>query len=179
MWYFAWNRSGMYRIGYATSTDGIRWTKYSANPVMGGGPQGTWDDAGAANPIVMLKDNVFKMWYSGAHMPYIRTGYATSKNATSVVEDDYGSPARYSLSQNYPNPFNPVTTIRFELWARSRVILDVYDVLGRRVASLVNSIEEPGSKSVRFDGNSLASGTYIYRLQVDGMTMSRKLLLIR
>ncbi len=75
------------------------------------------------------------------------------------------APARFDLAQNYPNPFNPVTTIRFALGSMADVTLTVYDVLGRRVAVLVNERREAGTHDVRFDANGLASGVYLYRLQ--------------
>jgi len=73
------------------------------------------------------------------------------------------------LSQNYPNPFNPHTTIRYELPCKARVKLEVYDVLGRLVSTLVDLEQEMGSYEVKWDGKSddglaLASGIYFYRL---------------
>ncbi len=90
----------------------------------------------------------------------------------------------FQLYQNYPNPFNPVTTISFSIPYRSRVSLSVYDILGKEVASLVNDEKDPGTYNVRFSGNNLASGVYVYRLESTsgkyGTTVqSRKLLLLK
>jgi hypothetical protein len=70
----------------------------------------------------------------------------------------------YALEQNYPNPFNPTTTIRYQLPNAGHVMLKVYDMLGREVATLVDEMKEIGFYSVTFDGARLASGTYIARL---------------
>jgi hypothetical protein len=75
-------------------------------------------------------------------------------------------PATFAMHQNFPNPFNPVTTIRFELPATSFVRLTVYDMLGRTVATLINATALAGPHEVTFDAAGVASGTYIYQMQV-------------
>jgi len=88
-------------------------------------------------------------------------------------------PLLCELSQNYPNPFNPSTTIRYGIPARSHVSLAVYNMLGQRVAELVNGEVEAGYHEVRFVADGLPSGVYIYRLQAGGLVEAKKLLLIR
>lgn len=73
-------------------------------------------------------------------------------------------PSLYHLEQNYPNPFNPVTTIRYSLPEESFVTVSVYDILGQRVATLVNGRQPAGDKSVSWSGHGMASGVYFYRL---------------
>ncbi len=85
----------------------------------------------------------------------------------------------YELFQNYPNPFNPSTTIRYELPKAIHVTLTIYDILGRKVATLVNGVEEPGYKSVHWDASEMASGVYFYRLQAGSYTETKKLLLLK
>ncbi|MBA4311116.1 MAG: hypothetical protein C0417_00650 [Chlorobiaceae bacterium] len=80
-------------------------------------------------------------------------------------EEMPATPITYALKQNYPNPFNPSTTISYQLPMRSHVTLRVFDLLGREVAMLVNSIEEPGYKTVKFNANGLPGGVYYYRIQ--------------
>jgi hypothetical protein len=70
------------------------------------------------------------------------------------------------LEQNYPNPFNPGTSIRYVVPVGGRVVLRVYDSLGRDVATLVDGVEGPGQYEVRFDGRGYASGAYFYTLKV-------------
>jgi hypothetical protein len=85
----------------------------------------------------------------------------------------------FNLTQNYPNPFNPVTKIKYNIGKAGRVSLSVYDLLGNEIALLLNEEKSPGSYETDFDGSSLASGTYIYRLRSGGETLSRKLILLK
>ncbi len=91
---------------------------------------------------------------------------------TVSVKDRRGLPSAYRLDLNYPNPFNPTTTIGYQLPIQSHVTLKVFDVLGREVVTLVNGMEEPGSKSVTFDASRLSSGVYFYRLQAGNPSAS-------
>ena len=99
--------------------------------------------------------------------------------ATGVSANDVGTPGSYSLGQNFPNPFNPSTVIRYQLPASSQVSLKVYDVLGREVATLVDTRESAGIYSVSFDGSNLASGVYFYRLQAGNFSDMKKLTLLK
>ncbi len=87
--------------------------------------------------------------------------------------------ASFSLAQNYPNPFNPSTTISYTLPSQSFVTLKLFNVLGQEVASMVNGIESPGNKSVRFDGSGLPSGVYFYRLQAGSYSATKMLMIVR
>jgi len=89
------------------------------------------------------------------------------------------APLAFSLEQNYPNPFNPVTTISFGLAMPVNVNLMMYDILGRRVAVLVNERMGAGYHQVKFDGTHLASGVYFYRIQAGSFVETKKLLLVR
>jgi uncharacterized lipoprotein YddW (UPF0748 family) len=89
-------------------------------------------------------------------------------------------PDRVHLQQNYPNPFNPSTTIRFELPGSDVVTLEVFDLLGRSVATLVDSQQyTAGSHSVVFDAGALASGVYIYRLHTGAGVVSKTMSLVK
>jgi Secretion system C-terminal sorting domain len=83
---------------------------------------------------------------------------------TAVDETNAGVPDRFALIGNYPNPFNPSTTIKFVLPQTSDVTLEVFDVLGRRVATQLLGVQQPGEHSVQFNAARLASGMYNYRL---------------
>lgn len=85
----------------------------------------------------------------------------------------------FKLSQNYPNPFNPTTSIKYELPENSLVELSVFDMLGRKVATLVNGRKEAGYHQVDFDASQLASGVYIYQLQAEGKIFTEKMTLIK
>ncbi len=88
-------------------------------------------------------------------------------------------PMQYSLSQNYPNPFNPSTNIRFELPSSGQVQLVVFDILGRRVATIVDGQMQAGYHQVRFDARHLASGMYLYQLRAGGKVFTKKFTLIK
>ena len=80
---------------------------------------------------------------------------------------------------SYPNPFNPQSTIRYNIPKAGYVILKVYNSIGKEVAELVNASQEAGSYSVIFDGTDLASGIYLYSIQVNDFAQSGKMLLIK
>ncbi|MCC5933365.1 MAG: T9SS type A sorting domain-containing protein [Balneolales bacterium] len=88
-------------------------------------------------------------------------------------------PAQFSLRQNYPNPFNPATVISWELPAASEVLLEVYNISGQHVATLVNGTQNAGAHQVRFDGSGLSSGIYLYRLQASATGSGSNTVLVR
>ncbi|MDP2038315.1 MAG: T9SS type A sorting domain-containing protein, partial [Ignavibacteria bacterium] len=96
-------------------------------------------------------------------------------------------PITYILNQNYPNPFNPKTTISFEVptaeahygASLQKISLEVHDLLGRKVATLVDETEQPGNYSVKFDGSNLASGMYFYSLITPNNTITKKMILVK
>jgi hypothetical protein len=88
-------------------------------------------------------------------------------------------PERFGLYQNYPNPFNPTTTIRYDIAETAPVSLEIYSILGQKVRTLVNQSQSPGRYSVTFDATGLGSGIYLYRLRSNGISISKKLLLIK
>jgi hypothetical protein len=100
-------------------------------------------------------------------------------NLVGVSSNQNNNPAKYSLSQNYPNPFNPSTTITYALPKAGNVKLTIYDVLGREVKTLVNEYKTAGTYNVTFDGSSLSSGLYFYRINAGGFTETKKMLLIK
>ena len=106
--------------------------------------------------------------------------------ATSIEnENSFSMPQNFALEQNYPNPFNPSTKIAFVIpnGERNLVTLKVYDVLGNEVATLVNEYREAGRHSVTFDASSaaggLASGMYLYRLQLGNYSETKKMILMK
>lgn len=98
---------------------------------------------------------------------------------TGITDHTPATPLTFALHQNYPNPFNPTTTISYQLSAISDVRLTIYDVLGRKVETLVNSRQAPGGHSVVFNGRGLASGVYFCLLQSEGHTLLRKMILMK
>jgi photosystem II stability/assembly factor-like uncharacterized protein len=88
-------------------------------------------------------------------------------------------PDAFMLGQNYPNPFNPTTRIRYSVPKRSRVTLAVFNTLGQQVATLINGEVEAGHHEAQFDASGLASGMYIYRLNVEGFVQTRSMMVLR
>ncbi|HTR80270.1 MAG TPA: T9SS type A sorting domain-containing protein, partial [Bacteroidota bacterium] len=85
----------------------------------------------------------------------------------------------FNLNQNYPNPFNPSTTISFSIAKASNVKLTVYNLLGQKVATLVDRFMNPGDQSVVFDASKLSSGMYIYRLDAGAFSSVKKMMLLK
>jgi len=98
---------------------------------------------------------------------------------TSVTQQHTNVPSELMLHQNYPNPFNPVTVIEYALPELADVTLQVYDVMGRLVETLVDELKTHGKHQTIWDASDAASGTYIYRLQAGDVVISRKLMLIK
>ena len=103
----------------------------------------------------------------------------TLRSLILAVKDEYGLPARYALAQNYPNPFNPVTTIQYQLPQASYVTLNIYNILGQLVATLVDGFEQAGYKSVKWNAVNVPSGVYFCRFQNFNFSETRKLLLVK
>jgi hypothetical protein len=101
-----------------------------------------------------------------------------SKTAT-AIEPGAGLPEAFVLNQNYPNPFNPATTIKFELPEASDVTLEVFDLTGRKVATLIQERRNAGYHQVNFNASRLASGMYIVRMQAAGKTFVKKMTLLK
>src|SRR5206468_1713119 len=100
--------------------------------------------------------------------------FRTSDTVTGVSAGKAGMPREYALRQNYPNPFNPTTIIQFDLPHRSVVTLAVYNLLGEKVATLLNGrTMEAGYQRAGFDASKFPSGVYLYRLSADGSNGAR------
>jgi len=98
---------------------------------------------------------------------------------TGVDDHPNALPSRFALEQNYPNPFNPSTTIRYDLPRSSHVTLSVYDVLGRKVATLLNEEKSAGTYTVQWDASSVSSGVYFYRLKAGDFVQTKRMMVVR
>jgi hypothetical protein len=98
---------------------------------------------------------------------------------TTAVGRDGEIPGTYALQQNYPNPFNPSTVIAFSMPVAGMARLEVFNMLGESIGLLVDEYRSAGMHEARFDAGTLASGTYFYRLNVNGVVYTRRMLLLR
>ena len=139
-----------------------------------------------ANAVVIQSDGkIVAAGYSDGTPPYLGSigrafalarfmpGIPTAVAAESLV------PMEYTLYQNYPNPFNPSTIISYQLPVSSKVVLKIYDLLGREVATLVDDRQHAGNYSVKFNAGNLSSGIYFYRLIAGGFNQVKKLILLK
>jgi photosystem II stability/assembly factor-like uncharacterized protein len=105
--------------------------------------------------------------------------YKTNAIVTSIDENYQLDNYKYLLEQNYPNPFNPKTKIQYTVGKKQFVSLIVFDLLGRKVLTLVNEEKPIGNYEVEFDGTYLSSGIYFYQLRAGGFIQTKKMILLK
>ncbi|MEA3391919.1 MAG: Ig-like domain-containing protein [Candidatus Marinimicrobia bacterium] len=146
------------------------------------GINGTWEGVSDGTLDGQLNFDSFQIEYidslgSNEGVIYIEDLVVMTPGGVAISESDV--PAEFSLEQNYPNPFNPTTAINYQLSEYSNVNLSVYDIHGRRVATLINEAQSAGTYSVDFHAGPLPSGVYIARLQTEMGAINRKMLLVK
>lgn len=143
-------------------------------------------NAGLTEEYMVGSERVENTKYIGSYLSTTSDHYPVWTRFTygSIVSNENGIvdtfPTTITLKQNYPNPFNPSTVISYTLNKRADVKLQVFDITGRDVATLVNRAETEGEKSVTFDASALSSGLYFYRLTTsEGTSITKKMMLIK
>ncbi|MCA1802144.1 MAG: T9SS type A sorting domain-containing protein, partial [Rhodothermaceae bacterium] len=133
------------------------------------------------NTLIIYNGRVANEFLQEFAARYTQAGGQDVFIPVSVVDEGAELPETVTLNQNYPNPFNPTTTIRFQLNSGQSVTLDIYDIMGRRVATLAeNRGFSSGEHTLMFDASNLSSGMYIYQLRIDnGQTLTRKMMLVK
>lgn len=203
MWYIGFNemRGINYRIGYATSEDGIHWEKCADNPIFDIGAGDEWDDFGVYNPFVMRDKSGYKMWYSGSNRATKSIGYASiqiPKRKTIVKNIDKAKAApiktpkmsdKTLLLTAFPNPANPEVWIPYQLSEDAEVTIRIYSASGQLVRTLELGYKSAGiydsrSKSAYWDGRNEArelvkSGVYFYSIHTGKFTDTRKVVILR
>lgn len=106
-------------------------------------------------------------------------GFVIICNIVGIEDRNDRIPQTIALKQNYPNPFNPTTTIEYAIPTSGTTSLIIYDVLGRKVQTLINEFQHAGSYRMELDGRNLASGTYFYRLKVGEHSVTKKMQLLK
>ncbi len=124
------------------------------------------------------------IWSYGYWNPNIGYGFGNPANhlhglLTGLIEGNEKKTSDYELYQNYPNPFNPSTTINYSLSKSQIVVLDVFNMLGNKVQTLVDEYQNIGNYNIRFNGKELSSGIYFYRLKTNNYLKTKKMLLVR
>jgi hypothetical protein len=115
-------------------------------------------------------------WIAGYDGMILKT---TNAGSTFIANQNNRTPSEYKLFQNYPNPFNPSTIIKFHIKDSKFVTLKIYDILGKEIATLVNEGLHPGIYEFNFDASKLNSGIYICKMNTDGFTETKKMVLIK
>jgi len=108
-----------------------------------------------------------------------RFGITITPNTSVGIDDELDSPTKFALDQNYPNPFNPTTNIQYSVGEAGPVTITVYNVMGQKVAELLNTTKSAGSYQVSWNATGQASGIYYYRLTAPGQVLTRQMTLIK
>ncbi len=148
-----------------------------ANSVFGNG--GARITSGKNSIISTTGQTVIGVASNSSNINKVGFWYQAGDLVTSVEQISNTLPKQFKLQQNYPNPFNPLTTIEFALPKRTSVKLQVFDLLGRQVTTLLDEELQPGEYQVTFEAEGLPSGVYFYRIQADGFVRTKKLLLLQ
>ena len=112
--------------------------------------------------------------------PEFELGMVNVVLSTGIKDDiKQGLPVSFALDQNYPNPFNPVTTIQYSVPKAGMVTLEVFNILGQRIRTLVNEFQSSGVYEIEFDGKNHPSGIYFYRLTKGKSSLTKKMVMIK
>lgn len=177
-WYYLRNNSLVtskvlsYVDSLVTLLDEAKTRNFERWPVLG---QYVWPNPFVGNTY-QEEINYLKTWIVDRlnWLDQNMVGYPTSINTIQNQLPDY-----FILEQNYPNPFNPTTKIKWQSSLSSWQSLKIYDILGNEMATLVDEFKAAGRYEVDFDGSELASGIYIYKLNVGGLSSAKKFVLMK
>ncbi|MCK4560361.1 MAG: metallophosphoesterase [Calditrichia bacterium] len=173
------------------SVDRVIEIKYSATSSRGGGgidgisDPDIYDLIGASGESQYADlNNYTDTSYTVLSSSWIEVTFSTVTEVEALQRQIVSLPKAFSLSQNYPNPFNPITVIAYELPKAGHVTLEVINVIGQKVKTLVDKHQGIGSystywNSTNYNGNSVANGIYFYRIKAGDFIMTKKMLLIR
>lgn len=118
--------------------------------------------------------------YDGSYVYRLKQiDYDGTFEYSSELYVDITAPAIYALEQNYPNPFNPVTVIKYSIPVDGQVNLIVYNMLGEKVATLVNQVQKAGRHEINFDASQLSSGVYFYKIEAGSFSSVKKMMLLK
>jgi predicted GH43/DUF377 family glycosyl hydrolase len=177
--YHIWYNGRNYDGGYAWSHDGIIWNKHEQkNPVIEHGSPRSWDANALMVGCVLLQDSIFKMYYYANDYQKQCIGLATDSTLAPSSKKEHILINDYTLKQNYPNPFNPSTQISFTIPKHENVTLEVYNLIGQKIETLLNKPLSAGIHEVEFNAHNLSSGIYMYRIEAGAWQDVKKMVLL-
>ncbi len=172
-WFASW-RKGLLKLNYS---QGESWEHISPPDYPELSAKGCW-------AVTRDKNGNFWIGYNNGYLAVYNPDGINGLTDINFSKDNL--PKDFYLSQNYPNPFNPTTTIQYSLPNVGQlaklsytVTLKVYEVLGRKVATLANKKQSPGNYEVTFNASSLPSGIYFYKLTAGNFTNVKKMILMK
>ena len=200
-YYFAGAYSLSGSNGFYRSTDGGTWTlvglnsinvlalAISGNNIIAGTDNGIYQSTNNGTNWIIKNQGITTVPHMEAILVANNYIFAGSNGASvwrRLLSDFIGIknistevPSEYSISQNYPNPFNPTTIIKFKIKDSKFVSLKVYDNLGKEISSLVNEKLQAGTYEATFDASQFPSGVYFYRLNSEGFSETKRMLLVK
>jgi uncharacterized delta-60 repeat protein len=177
------NAGGLYVTGSVWGTDWLEevcLVAYDSTGTELWTSQHRQNGSGADNAVDLRIDARGDVYVAGsARMGgdmYLVLKYATGSTAVAGSPDQ---PLAFALGRNYPNPFNPVTTIAYSIPVRERVMLKVYDILGREVRTLADEEQQPGLYTVQFEASDISSGIYFYQLRAGSSVATEKMVVLK
>jgi plastocyanin len=129
--------------------------------------------------IVVLTQTGIHYYVCVPHASLGMKGTITVNPVTDVKTMSEIIPNNFILNQNYPNPFNPSTTITYSLPNTGHITLEVFNMIGQKVATLIDGIENAGSHQFQFNANKMASGIYFYSIQFNSSTLTKRMVLLK
>lgn len=149
-------RNSTFSNGVAISTDSITFNSQSTT----------------GQGLIGISENNANSIYSG----FFYSGWNIMTNLDNLSSD---LPVKFELFQNYPNPFNPATSIKFALPKTSKVKIDVFNILGEHVSTILNVKKAAGYHVIQFNANQFASGVYLYTIKADQYYKVKKMVLVK
>jgi len=174
--YTGWNFADLSQFDITLNSDfftGMFWDRYNS-PAIG------WDttSTNGLNLIYTYLDGILD-WHVGTGTFFIRAVVSVYNNTTGMEETITLNPSAYSIDNAYPNPFNPITSISYSIPEETKVNIEIYDMLGRRVTTLFDGVQTAGTYKTTWNAENCASGIYFYKLSAKNFTQTRKIILMK
>lgn len=128
---------------------------------------------------IQVEDEILEIYFAAEIDNALLNGIVIEKSSTEVPDYEDSIPAGLRLLQNYPNPFNPSTVIKYSIPEINDVKMNVYNLLGEHVTTLVNERQDKGNYEVNFDASMLSAGIYFYKVQAGKFTEIRKMIFLK